>query len=149
MNSANRIGAVLIGLFLGISVQAFAQDDVIEQRKKLMKSNSSANKAIKAAVAKKDFAAVEAKAKEIAENMGQMEKLFPKGSTSDKSRAKAAIWEKWDDFVKETDSAKMAATELAAAAAAKNDAEVGAKFKVLGKSCGGCHKPFRAPKKKK
>ncbi len=148
MNLTNKIGGVLVAVLLGVSVQAYAQDDVIPKRQKLMKSNSAANKAIKAAVGKKDYAAVEAKAKEIAEYMGQIEALFPKGSTSDKSRAKAAIWEKWDVFTKEAESAKMAASELASAAAAKNEAEVGEKFKVLGKSCGGCHKPFRAPKKK-
>ena len=148
MSLANRIGGVLIALLLGISAQVYAQDNVIPQRQKLMKSNSAANKAIKAAVGKKDFAAVATKAKQIAENLGQLEKLFPKGSTSEKSRAKPAIWDKWDEFTKDAEAAKMAANELAAAAAAKNDAEVGEKFKVLGKSCGGCHKPFRAPKKK-
>ncbi|MDH3443823.1 MAG: cytochrome c [Deltaproteobacteria bacterium] len=148
MNFANRVFGIVVTLLLGISIQVAAQDDLIPKRQKLMKSNSAANKAIKSAVGKKDYAAVEAKAKEIANNMGQLEALFPKGSTSDKSRAKAAIWEKWDEFTKDAEGAKMAANDLAAAAAAKDEAEVGAKFKVLGKSCGGCHKPFRAPKKK-
>ncbi len=148
MQLARRINVVLVALLLGVSVQVFAQDDVIPKRQKLMKNNSAANKAIKSAVGKKDFATVEAKAKQIADNMGRLEALFPKGSTSEKSRAKAAIWEKWDEFAKDAEAAKMAASDLAAAAAAKDEAEVGAKFKVLGKSCGGCHKPFRAPKKK-
>lgn len=143
---------VLIGIFaflsLFISTQLFAQEDVIEKRIKLMKSNSAANKELKKAVAMGDYATVEAKAKTIEKNAEKLADLFPKGSTSEKSRAKPEIWEKWDEFGKKLAALKDGAKALASAAQTKNEMEVGAKFKTLGSACGDCHKPFRAPKKK-
>ncbi len=135
----------VLGLF--VSSQVFAQADVIDQRIKLMKSNSAASKAIKAAVAEKDYATIELKAKDIVGNLDKALDLFPKGSTSAESRAKAEIWEKWDEFGKDMTAAKKAATELAEAAASKNESLVESKFKALGQACSSCHKPFRAEKK--
>lgn len=136
----------LLSLF--ISARLFAQADVIEQRQKLMKGNGAAAKAIKKAVEEKDYATVEAKAKDIMENGDKVLDLFPKGSTSEKSRALPAIWEKWDEFSKNPGKVKKAASELADAARAKDDAAVTVKVKALGDACGACHKPFRAEKKK-
>ena len=135
----------LLSLF--ISSQIFAQADVIKERRALMKANSKASKAIKKAVKKKDYATVEARAKVIAANMEKIPSLFPKGSTSEKSRAKAAIWKKWNRFVRGTKSNKEVAEMLADAAAAGD----GDKVKILAKGidCKSCHKSFRAKKKKK
>lgn len=135
----------LLSLF--VSSQLFAQE-VIEKRQKLMKSNSAATKAIKGAVKAKDYATIETKAKDIMGNMDQVLDLFPKGSTSEKSKAKPDIWDKWDEFSKNPGKVKKAAGELAEAAKAKDDAAVGAKVKALGAACGACHKAFRAEKKK-
>ena len=110
----------LLSLFL--SSQLFAQADVIEKRQKLMKSNSAAAKAIKKGVEEKDYATIETKAKDIMGNMDQVLDLFPKGSTSGKTKAKAEIWERWDEFSKNPGKVKKAASELAGAAAAKDDA---------------------------
>ena len=138
--------AVVLSLF--ISSQVFAQSEVIETRQKLMKSNGAAAKAMKKAIEEKDYATVELKAKDIAGNMDKVVDLFPKGSTSDKSKALPVIWEKWDEFSKNPGKVKTAAEDLAKAAAAKDDAAVGAKFKVLGSACANCHKTFRAEDKK-
>lgn len=143
--------SLLAGLFFLISMfaasQLFAQGEQIEQRQKLMKSNSAASKAIKKAVEEKDYATVELKAKDIAGNADKAGALFPKGSTADNSRAKPEIWEKWDEFSKEVTAFKTAASELAEAAAAKDESRVGDKFKALGRSCSSCHKAFRAEKR--
>lgn len=148
----HRQTLLMAGIVALLSVFAaselLAQSDSIEKRQKLMKSNSAANKALKAAVAKNDYATVELKAKELAKNGEMLGDLFPKGSTSEESRAKPAIWEKWDDFSSHVTAFKDAASALATAAASKNEMEVGAKFKALGSTCGGCHKPYRAEKKK-
>ncbi len=142
--------AVLIGLLsFFISTQLFAQADVIEKRKKLMKANSAANKALKKAFAMEDYATVEAKAKIIAGNAAMILDLFPKGSTGEDSRAKAAIWEKWDEFGKKVAALNGAATALANETMTKDMMNVGHKMKALGATCGGCHKPFRGPRKKK
>jgi cytochrome c556 len=131
-----------------IAPQAFAQQDVIEKRQKLMKGNGADAKAIKGALESKDYATIETKAKDIGNNMDKVNDLFPKGSTSDKSRALPAIWEKWDDFSKHPGQVKKAANDVAAAAKAKDDAALPAKVKALGDACGSCHKNFRAEEKK-
>ena len=111
-----------------------------------MKSNSEAAKAIKAAVEAKDYATVEAKARDIMGNEAKIFGLFPKGSTTGKTKATAAIWDKSDDFAKASKALQSAASELASAAKAKDDAAVTTKVKALGEACGSCHKAFRAEK---
>jgi cytochrome c556 len=111
-----------------------------------MKANSADAKAIKAAIGSKDYATVEAKAKDIMGTAEKIPSLFPKGSTKGKTKAKAEIWENSDDFSKHAKSLSKAAGELAAAAKAGNDAEVGVKVKAMGDVCSACHKEFRAAK---
>jgi cytochrome c556 len=129
-----------------ISTQLFAQADVIEKRQKAMKNNSEDAKAIKAAVEKKDHAAIEVKAKDIMGTAEKIPSLFPKGSTAGKTKAKPEIWEKPDEFSKAAKNLSKAAGELANAAKAGDDAAVTAKVKALGDACGACHKAFRAEK---
>jgi cytochrome c556 len=131
---------------LVVSAQVFAQADVIEKRQKLMKSNSEAAKAIKAAAESKDYATIELKAKDIMGNAEKIPDLFPKGSTVGKTKAKPEIWEKGDEFAKNPKALGKAASELADAAKAKDDAAIGVKVKALGEVCGNCHKNFRAEK---
>ena len=139
-------GALFGAVALAISTQAFAQADVIEKRQKVMKAQSAAVKEIKAGVESKNYATVEAKAKDIMGTSDQIPSVFPKGSTTGKTKAKAEIWEKNDDFVKHAKALNKNASELAAAAKAGNDAEVGVKLKALGSTCDSCHKEFRAAK---
>ena len=141
------IMATLFGLAaLLISAQLFAQADVIEKRQNAMKGNSDNAKAIKAAVEKKDYAAVQLKAKDIMGTAEKIPSLFPKGSTVGKTKAKPEIWEKSDDFSKAAKNLYRAAGELADAAKAGDEAAVTAKVKALGDACGGCHKAFRNEK---
>lgn len=139
-------GAIFGAIVIAMSSQAFAQADVIEKRQKAMKSQSAAVKEIKAAVESKTHATIEAKAKDLMGTAEQIPSLFPKGSTSGKTKAKAEIWEKNEAFVKEAKALGKAASELAAAAKAKDDAEVGVKLKAVGDACSSCHKQFRAAK---
>jgi cytochrome c556 len=138
------LGALLGFVTLTFSTQAFAQADVIEKRQKAMKSNSADAKAIKAAVEAKDYATIEAKAKDIMGTADKIPSLFPKGSTKGKTKAKAEIWENSDEFAKDAKALSKAAGALAAAAKGGNDAEVGVKVKEMGDACGACHKQFRA-----
>lgn len=134
----------LLSLF--VSSQLFAQTDVIEKRQNLMKSNGAAAKAIKGAVEAKDNATIEAKAKDIMGNAEKISDLFPKGSTAGKTKAKAEIWEKSDDFAKGAKNLRKAASELADAAKSGDGAAVDVKVKALGGACKSCHEPFRAEK---
>lgn len=137
------LGGLALFAVLLFSAQVFAQ---AEKRQALMKDQSAANKAIKGAVEAKDFATIEAKAKDL---MGSSEKivgLFPKGSDKGKTKATAAIWDKSDDFAKAAKNLNKAAGELASAAKAKDEAAVTASVKGVSNACGGCHKAFRAEK---
>ena len=147
MNLQKFLMAAIFGaLTLAVSSQVFAQADVIEKRQAAMKSNAANAKAIKAAVETKDYAAVEAKAKDIMGTADRIVSLFPKGSTEGKTKAKPEIWEKPDEFAKNAKALNKAAGELVSAAKAGNDAEVGVKVKALGEACNTCHKEFRAEK---
>ncbi len=139
--------------FLSLFITSQLFSDVIKERRALMKANNKASKALKKAVKAKDFAAVEKNAKALASNMEKLPTLFPKGSTAENSRAKAAIWKKWDSFKGKAASLGEVAGLVAEAAAAK-DAD---KFALLAYSiaggkfasyCGSCHKSFRVNKKK-
>jgi cytochrome c556 len=140
------IAPVIAFMALLVSSQVFAQADVIEKRQQAMKNNSADAKAIKAAVESKDYATIETKAKDIMGTAEKVPSLFPKGSDKGKTKALPAIWEKSDDFAKNAKSLSKAASELANAAKAKDDAAIAVKFKALGDVCANCHKTFRAEK---
>ena len=147
----HRNPKILVGTLLGVlslftAAELFAQADVIEKRQSLMKNNSAAAKAIKAAAESKDYATIETKAKDIMGNAEKIPSLFPKGSTVGKTKAKPEIWEKGDEFAKNPKALSKAASELADAAKAGDEAAVTAKVKALGDVCGNCHKNFRAEK---
>ena len=141
------IGAwTLFAVLLGSHV--FAQDDVVEKRKAIMRGNNDAvSKAIKQAVEEKDYATIELKAKDIMDGLDAASKLFPPNSTQNKSRAHPDIWTKNDEFKSDLANARKAADALRKAAADKNEAEVNVKVKDLGNNregaCGNCHKTFR------
>ncbi len=82
--------------------------------------------------------------------MAEMAKLiapaFEKNIASDATDAKPEIWEDWTKFESAIADFEKAARNLAAAAEGSDPAAVGPAMKALGKSCGGCHKPFRQPK---
>ena len=139
-------GAFFGILALAVSTQVFAQADVIQKRQDAMKGNSAAAKAIKGAVETKDYATVEAKAKDIMGTADKIVSLFPKGSTTGKTKAKPEIWEKSDDFSKAAKNLSKSASELASAAKAGNADDVDVKVKALGEACNSCHKQFRAEK---
>ena len=140
------LGASLFALLsLFISSQLFAQEGVIEQRQKLMKSNSESTKVIKAAAESKDYATIETKARVIVGNADRILDLFPKGSTKGKTKAKDDIWDKYDEFSKNPGKLKKTASELADAAKAKDEG-IDVKVKALGDVCNACHKAFRAEK---
>jgi cytochrome c556 len=144
------IGVFCVFLFfLASSSLLFAQGDEIVKRRQLMESNNdAATKDISRAAKQGNFAEVQIKAKEIMENMDKLLELFPKGSLSEKSRAKPEIWDRWDEFSQEPGKVKKAAQALADAAKTKDEAEVNAKLKALGDACASCHNSFRAPRKK-
>jgi cytochrome c556 len=72
--------------------------------------------------------------------------LFPKGSLTDKSKAKPEIWEKWSEFEAAAKNMEAKAIEVRDAVRAKDQAKVEALMKDFGRqACGTCHTPFRQP----
>ena len=136
-------------LSLFVTSQLFAQEEVIKERKGLMKANNKAAKALKGAVKEGDFATIEGNAKKIAANIDKFVVLFPEGSTAKNSRAKAEIWQEKDDFKAKANDLKDAARKLANAANAMDSEQVKIQYKAVGKACGSCHKRYRARKKKR
>lgn len=139
-------GALFALLSLFISAELFGQADMAEKRQKLMKDNVAAAKAIKAAAETKDYATIEAKAKEIISNGDRVLDLFAQGKPAEKTKAKAEIWERWDEFSNNPGKVKKAANELAHAARARDDEAITVKVKALGDACASCHTGFRAEK---
>ncbi|HET7008856.1 MAG TPA: cytochrome c [Candidatus Binatia bacterium] len=139
---------VLLLSGLANALQVFAQEDVIDKRKAIMRANNDAvTKSIKKAVEDKDYATIELKAKDIMAGMDAIVTLIPPGSTSEKSRAHPDIWVKTDDFKNKAIATRKVAEALSKAAASKNDEEINIKVKELGDNrngaCGECHKIYR------
>jgi len=81
----------------------------------------------------------------IAKWMRQFPTLFPAGSDhGDNTKALPAIWQDRAAFDKDSANAAAAAQKLAMLAKADNGPGFAAQLKVLGGTCGTCHKQFRA-----
>lgn len=83
---------------------------------------------------------------EIAESAGLIAAAFKKNVETEWTDAKPDIWTDWKKFESAIADMQKAARDLEAAASGDDPAAVGPAVKALGKSCGGCHKPFRKPK---
>ena len=93
-------------------------------------------------------AAVKVNAQAIALHATRIPELFPKGSTSETSKAKDEIWQKWDDFVKSAATLQGEADQLAVISVGGKADEVGAQAKKVFGACKACHDSFRKPEKK-
>ena len=96
-----------------------------------------------------DVAAVRTHAATIARLAPEVSRWFPAGTGPDvgKTRAKAEIWQKPEDFAAKTRAFQGAARSFDAAAKAGDVAAIKASFGELGKTCKACHDPYRAPEK--
>lgn len=88
----------------------------------------------------------------VAVHAGQMANMaqliapaFKENVATDATDAKPEIWQDWSKFESKIADFEEAARNLEAAASGADPAAVGPAMKALGKSCGGCHKPFRRP----
>ncbi len=144
MKSTRIFFALLAGLFLlSFAPQARAQDDVIKQRKELMKSNRKASKALGKAVKAMDYAAIESGTKVILANMDRLPTLLPKGSTAENSRALKSIWSDWEGVKNNIGWVHNSARNLAVAAAAKDADLVKLEYQAVSTACSQCHRSYR------
>ncbi|MDH3473736.1 MAG: cytochrome c [Rhodospirillales bacterium] len=151
----NRIIAALAaGLALGLAAQGAAaqsSENLVKYRQSVMKAIGGHTGAI-AAVVKGEVAYgdhVAGHARGIKEMSLIVQDIFPPESGPDsfkETRALAKIWAEPDKFKEAVGAFRKAAADFAEVAEGGDMAAIGDGLGALGKSCGGCHKPFRAEK---
>jgi cytochrome c556 len=141
------LAALLLGYATSQAQMAkVGSGDVVADRQRLMKLNGASAKDLNDKVKAGQIEAMAVNAETIAINAQHITRLFPKGSLTDKSKAKPDIWEKWSEFEAAAKTLETKATELRDAARAKDQPKVEAMMKDFGRqTCGACHTPFRVP----
>jgi len=129
-----------------LAAPSYANEDAIKYRKGVMKAVGGTMGSL-AAIVKGKASMSHAPALTAAmANLSQVAAdVFPAGSGGDNTRAKDNIWTEKEKFSATVKAFQTAAMNISKASGDK--AAFGAAFKALGGSCGGCHKPFRKPKK--
>jgi len=131
---------------LAIGITAVVAQDVIAERKALMKRSGDQGK-IGVQMIKGEAPFDLAKAQGIfnvySDKAAKLISLFPESSKSGDTRALPAIWEKPAEWKASID--KFAADIKAAQAATKDAESFKTAFETVGKNCGGCHRIFRKP----
>lgn len=94
-----------------------------------------------------DLAVIRQAAAQIASLAPKVGSWFPAGTGPDvgKTRAKAEIWQKPEDFVLKAHDLSQAATDFNDAAKLGDINRIKATFGAVGKSCKACHDLYRAP----
>ena len=82
-------------------------------------------------------------AQAIADGLKNTGQLFPAGTEGGKTNALARIWEDRAGFDKALADSQKAADNLISATSSNDMGKIGKALGALGKSCGGCHKPYR------
>jgi cytochrome c556 len=138
--------AVTLG---GVAAGMAAMDDVIKQRRELMKHNKEMFvplvKMVKGAQPF-DAATVKKNAEAIAADLERASKLFPEDSDTGDTRAKPEIWLLEDEFQALFKTAIEKAKALAQVTSPEQLAP--AVMALGGEGCKACHEKFRKPKKK-
>ncbi len=123
-------------------------ENIIKYRQNVMKSMGGHIANI-AAVAKGEVTYIEnvsAHARALADMTKLVPSLFPEGTGTGKTNALPEIWADRAKFDAASKANQQAAAEMVDAAATNDLATIQAALGKLGKSCGGCHKPFRKKK---
>lgn len=129
--------------------QAQSDEAFIQYRQKLMQSNGAHFGAIAGILKNKlpyQNLHIVNHAKAIELNSKLISEAFKREISAGKTDAKPEIWRDWDKFTTAAQRVGKESAKLADVAQSGDMAAIGAQVKNMGKSCGGCHKPFRKPK---
>ena len=144
--------AVFAGVALAAAACATSQQaqrspaEIVAERQQVMKQNGDAWKNVQDNAKTGNWAVVAANADVISKNAAKIPSLFPKGSMTEKSKAKPEIWDKWAEFEATAKKMETEGARLRAAAAAGNAQASQDIIKDFGRNaCGACHTPFRVP----
>ena len=144
------VGSLTAGLLAGCATgdkkMMMGSGDIVADRQRIMKLNGASWADAQAKIKAGNFEAVAVNAETMALNAEHIPMLFPKGSLTDKSKAKPEIWDRWSEFTAAAKTMQTESEKLRDAARAKNQAQVEAIAKDFGRNaCGTCHTPFRVP----
>lgn len=148
------IAVVTAGVALAVSGGLKAADptpaEIIKTRQEKLKDLGASMKAIvdQVKAGTLDRTVMGDAAKKIVAYSHDLPKWFPKGTGEEagvKTAAKPEIWAQPAEFQAAADKFPLEADKLAAIVATGDAAAIGAQLQATGKSCGGCHKPFRVP----
>jgi cytochrome c556 len=124
---------------------------VMKQRHDHMAALGDATKVIYTSLqsSSPDLNAIRQASAAIRQRAPKLVSWFSAGTGPDvgKTRAKAEIWQKQQDFVLKARDFAKAANQFDVAARRGDVGEIKTAFKALGGSCKACHDPYRAPEK--
>jgi cytochrome c556 len=144
--------ALVLGSLAALLVVGFAaaqtapkvgSGDIVADRKRLMKLNGASMADLQAKAKAGSIEAIAVNAETIALNAMHIAILFPPGSATGNTRARADIWQKRAEFESAAKNLQTLAEKLRDAAQAKDAPTVEAMVKTFGKQgCGMCHLPM-------
>jgi cytochrome c556 len=134
---------VIAGFAAAQGVGKVGSGDIVADRKRLMKLNGASVADLQAKAKAGNIEAIAVNAETIALNAMHIPTLFPPGSGTGDTRARADIWQKRSEFEGAARNLQTLAERLRDAARAKDAAAVEAIVKTFGKQgCGTCHLPL-------
>jgi cytochrome c556 len=92
---------------------------------------------------KRGLAEIASDAEEIKAAAARVPSLFPSGSRDGHTEARAAVWERWPQFVAAAQGLEQEAEKLVAAARSGQEAAIAAQFRSVTRACNECHDVFR------
>ncbi|MGQ4809039.1 hypothetical protein NKDENANG_02435 [Candidatus Entotheonellaceae bacterium PAL068K] len=130
-------------------VQAQSDEGVIQYRQKVMQSNSANLGAIGHILKYKlpHQSHIVTHARELMMTSMLVGEAFKKEVTAGRTDSKPEIWKDWAKFEEAAKAGEQESAKLVEVAQSGDMAAISAQMKKLLKSCSGCHKPFRKPKK--
>ena len=148
------IAVIVVGFLSGLGLAHESHpthmpdpQDVIAFRFYLMENIGSNAKEMKAKIDAGKLKEAKLNAQVLAIHSTRIEALFPEGSTTDASRAKAEIWQNWAAFLALAGALSTEADTLAVAAGHGSASDVQAQMKKVFGTCKSCHDQFRKPEK--
>jgi cytochrome c556 len=148
--------AVLFGVLVALAAPGCAKmkgdkskvgtGDIVADRQRLMKLNGGSWADAQAKFKAGNIEGIAVNAETMAVNGQHIPMLFPKGSLTEKSKAKPEVWEKFPEFEKAAANMVSWSERLRDASRAKDAQQTEAIMKDFGRqACGSCHTPFRVP----
>ena len=123
---------------------------IMHERHEGMEHIGKATKAIGAQLKEENpnVGTIRTNAATISELAAKSASWFPTGTGPDvgKTRAKAEIWQKYDDFAAKDREFRMAAQSLKGLADSADVKGIGTAFAAMGKTCKSCHDSYRSEK---